>query len=973
MKFQCPACDHTLSIDKSLPRFCSNCGAPLEETVKSLDLSQQAPPPQGVEASPSLTDQPAAADVTAAFTKPVPTARTPAASQTTADQVPDQLPAGAEIGPYQIQNTLGAGGMGTVYRAVHQQSGQEVALKLLSRSVRTTDETVQRFQRESQIAASLNHPRSTFVYGASQHDGQFYITMELMTGGTLDDLIKQHGPLDVGRAVDYVLDMIDGLQAAHDAGIVHRDLKPSNCFIDQSGRVKIGDFGLAKSFLSDSSLTQTGAFMGTPQYAAPEQLRTSDVDERADIYAIGGTLFYLLVARPPFVGNAAQVISSIASETPPRISSLDKSIPNRLCRLIHQTLEKDPQRRPENLAELRQQLLPFSTRGATTADPGRRMAAFFVDGIILGMLSFLLSNLFGMLGQLMMFTEQLFLITTMTTVLATIGYFAIAEAISGTTPGKWLLRMRVTTMQNRPPGWGRSLIRATIMPGLMHLAHSLPMFLSGVTTVEDRDVDAVLWMVVGVFLLQLFSWVVGALCFVTARKSNGYRGIHEFASGTRTVRLSGELESQRWQQVPVTVPVTNTSFLNDSAADATIDHITPKSFGDFKVIGTLGRCGNSGCQVMLGRDEALDRDVWIMDGASRPIDTSSQRKSISRPTRVRILEEHREGDAGSVVVEAVKGLPVVEYIRMRPGLDWRSFRLLLHELVGELRQAESDQSLPEQLSLAQVWADERGHAKLLEQPVLRLATVRVANDQSRKKPIQEVNADQDFAALNPIELIKGLLDVFIDFQVVPAHVLTFREELEWLGEQQQPLEKIEQRLAELAELPAAWRWDDRAGILAVTMGLEMSILMTLLGSMAMLLPLLLPSVIVCSLLTFGLGSALVLLLGGLTRGGPVFRFSGVLVRRDQSLAPASALRCAVRNWVAWLPILIGLTSFAVMMAEVIRMAHLGVEEQMNLSVLVSLLLWLPLAAITVFGGIYSIARPSRGLQDWICGTRLIRK
>ena len=289
MQISCKQCNSSLTIpDGSTPKFCSECGAQL------VSGDQE-------EGDQTVQQARAAAEMNTVTHLPASRLSSPVGSGGGEIQH-------SEIGPYRLVRQLGQGGMGTVYEAVHNQTGQSVALKLLMPSLRGTDDSIHRFRRESQIAASLNHPRSTFVYEAGKHKEQFYITMELMDGGTLKDVVSAQGPLEVGRAVDYILDIIDGLKVAHAAGIVHRDLKPSNCFLDRDGRVKVGDFGLAKSFLGDSQLTQTGTFMGTPQYAAPEQLRSVDVDDRVDIYAVGATLFYLLAGKPCFRGNPAQVI-----------------------------------------------------------------------------------------------------------------------------------------------------------------------------------------------------------------------------------------------------------------------------------------------------------------------------------------------------------------------------------------------------------------------------------------------------------------------------------------------------------------------------------------------------------------------------------------------------------------------------------------------------------------------------------------
>ena len=376
------------------------------------------------------------------------------------------------VGPYRLVRKLGQGGMGTVYEAQHGETGRSVALKLLSPEVRGTEEMVMRFQRESQIAASINHPRSTFVFESGDHDGQLYITMELMGGGTLKDVVAKEGPLPLNQAVDYVLDIIDGLLVAHNAGIVHRDLKPSNSFVDHDGRIKVGDFGLAKSFLGDSSLTQTGTFMGTPQYAAPEQIRNADVDERTDIYALGGTLFYLLTGRAPFVGNPAQVISSIASDIPPRISTIIKGVPRPVEKLIAQALEKDPDRRPFNLNVVRDALLPFSTRGALAADPGRRMGAFFADMLIVALTGI---TMITFASPILMFLFGAFDVIVNPAILGAsiyvpwgIFYFAFAEWRFGRTLGKWLFGMRVINDDSQlSPSASQSLLRAIFVPGIM--------------------------------------------------------------------------------------------------------------------------------------------------------------------------------------------------------------------------------------------------------------------------------------------------------------------------------------------------------------------------------------------------------------------------------------------------------------------------------------------------------------------------
>ena len=240
---------------------------------------------------------------------------------------------------------------------------------------------------------------------------------------------------------------------------------------------------------------------------------------------------------------------------------------------------------------------------------------------------------------------------------------------------------------------------------------------------------------------------------------------------------------------------------------------------------------------------------------------------------------------------------------------------------------------------------------------------------------EAVSKREDFAPREPVGLITGLLDAFVNQQVVPAHVLTFRQELEVIGSEPAAFKKIADRLTELADLPSAWRWDDRTGVLAVTTGLEGSILVSLLVSMVLLLALAEPSVWLAASTSFLVSSLVVLVLGSTTHGGPVFRVSGVLVRRNKTLAPASPIRCAVRSLVAWSPLVLGVSLLAMIMAIQINQAHHQNEWAADgdwLTLIMSLLL-LPLSGVAALAGLYSILRPSRGIQDVICGTRLIRK
>jgi serine/threonine protein kinase len=199
-----------------------------------------------------------------------------------------------EFGDYRLLGLLGRGGMGTVYEAEQLNTGRRVALKMLGQQL-DSPEMRRRFLREGRLAAGVNHPNSLYVFGSEEIEDLPVITMEIAGSGTLKDKLKQQGRYPVPEAVDAILDVVSGLESACAHGVLHRDIKPSNCFVCPDGSVKVGDFGLSVSTLAraDTFVTAHGKIMGTPAYAAPEQLRGDTLDLRADIYSVGATLFSL--------------------------------------------------------------------------------------------------------------------------------------------------------------------------------------------------------------------------------------------------------------------------------------------------------------------------------------------------------------------------------------------------------------------------------------------------------------------------------------------------------------------------------------------------------------------------------------------------------------------------------------------------------------------------------------------------------
>src|SRR5438874_1565361 len=202
---------------------------------------------------------------------------------------------GTRLGQYEIVERLGGGGMAVVYRAVQQPLGREIALKALSSELFQDEGFVKRFETEAKTLAKLDHPNILPIYDFEVMDGNTFLTMPLIRGGTLRDVLNR-GPLDPLTAWRYLREIGDGLQHANDAGIVHRDLKPTNVLIHADGRAMLADFGLARGAGQPTHLTTIGLAIGTPGYMAPEQVMGHDVDKRADIYAMGALTFEMLTA-----------------------------------------------------------------------------------------------------------------------------------------------------------------------------------------------------------------------------------------------------------------------------------------------------------------------------------------------------------------------------------------------------------------------------------------------------------------------------------------------------------------------------------------------------------------------------------------------------------------------------------------------------------------------------------------------------
>jgi eukaryotic-like serine/threonine-protein kinase len=253
-------------------------------------------------------------------------------------------------GRYRVISRLGSGGMADVYLAEDAQLGRKVALKLLYRRFAEDPEFVERFRREASSAAGLQHPNIVQVFDRGEWDGTYYIAMECLEGRNLKQVVRDHGALDPALAVDIVVQILKAARFAHRRGIVHRDIKPHNVIVDDDGRGKVTDFGIARAGASD--MTETGSIMGTAQYLSPEQAQGQPVDARADLYSIGIVLYELLTGALPFDAESPVTIAlKQISEDPVPPMRLNPAVTPALDAVVMRALRKQPGERFQDADE----------------------------------------------------------------------------------------------------------------------------------------------------------------------------------------------------------------------------------------------------------------------------------------------------------------------------------------------------------------------------------------------------------------------------------------------------------------------------------------------------------------------------------------------------------------------------------------------------------------------------------------------
>jgi hypothetical protein len=287
-----------------------------------------------------------------------------------------ELRPGGLLGPYRIDGEIGRGGMGVVYRATDTRMDRRVALKVIAPDLAADPDFRARFQRESRVAATLEHPHIVPVYEAGHLDGQLFMAMRFIEGADLAAVVRDGGPLAPERVARVVSQLAGALDAAHRAGMVHRDVKPANALLSGRGHDEhafLSDFGLTRDASSQSALTRTGEWIGTVDYAAPEQIQGRHIDARSDVYAFGCVIFHALTGRAPFTGPPAAKLFGHVSGPIPSARELRPAIPIGVDDVLQRALAKDPSDRFPSAGDLGR-ALAASVAGVQNEEPEQTVA-----------------------------------------------------------------------------------------------------------------------------------------------------------------------------------------------------------------------------------------------------------------------------------------------------------------------------------------------------------------------------------------------------------------------------------------------------------------------------------------------------------------------------------------------------------------------------------------------------------------------
>jgi eukaryotic-like serine/threonine-protein kinase len=718
MVIHCPKCLRKLPESGSTvdaPAFCMFCGQKLRSTDSGTTKPVMPDPSDafrygGASGGETMAFTPASAG---SDDSPNDTSLTEASADASGTTI-------NSIAGFVFRRFLGAGGMGTVYEAEAEASGQRVAIKLLAARLATNPSSVERFRQEGRVASQIMHPRCVFVLRADTEAGRPYIIMELMPGQTLKDMVDQKGPLHFSSASDRILDVIDGLVEAHRLGVIHRDVKPSNCFLTEDDRVKIGDFGLSKSLTTEGEeeangkqLTSSGTFLGTVMYASPEQIRGEPVSYDSDVYAVCGTLYYLLTGKAPFQHESLTAsLAKAVSEPPPPIRDKFPSVPKELERVVVRGLDRDRTRRYQTLTELRDALVDLQIEKQKPARPRAIILAYLIDSLLLTIATLPLEVLRQTLTAESIFTPRNSMISadfaynTLPTMLLTGLYFTLGEGLFATTIGKRLLRLRVYRLgEVGPPGLLYAGIRFVVFWGLWLVVYTAPEW--GLESLGSA----------GVVIGGAFSVLgIAALCLQFRGTAKGWRGPHDYAAGTRVVQ----------RPRPPHRPRLVSRFANP------LDRLQPTSGPMLPIVGSFTISGKlcdlpDGGEVWSGDDRSLGRRILLrlLPPGVNDIEALDQATETQRPTRLRTIGHGAYGATTTtgnlerrawMAYVAPAGAPLLDVVSKETPLKWIDARTVLEQLTDELiTQTEAGEFQP--ACIEQVWVEPSGRLQLLDFPL----------------------------------------------------------------------------------------------------------------------------------------------------------------------------------------------------------------------------------------------------------------
>ena len=866
-----------------------------------------------------------------------------------------------QVAGYKIVKLLGRGGMGSVYEAEDSHFGRRVALKLIAADHVASAEAVERFRQEGRLASTIAHPRCVFVLAADEEAGRPYIVMELMPGETLQTLIDQRGTLPLPEAIAKVLDIIDGLQEAHIQGVIHRDVKPSNCFLESDGRVKVGDFGLSKSLEVDAQLTRTGAFIGTPLYASPEQIKRDDVDARTDVYSVAATLYFLLAGKPPFeAGDAAATLARIVSEPPTPLRKHRPDLPAALEAAVLRGLERDRDRRWQDLSRLRDALLPFVSDRMRLCDQALRVSAYHCRFVACFRVVFWA---FVMLTFAVTPTDPERAVDRLSRYGAPVLlgfrgvaflYFTVLEGLWGASLGKRLTRLRVRRVEGGgPPGLAVAAARSAAFYALSLLPGDLVMMSGQFGHATLR----------GLVLLEPISQamnIVGLLVMAsTMRAANGYRGTHEWLTGTRVVRMAraSRLRAPRGRRLP------NRPERYRAEVGGPVGVL--RSVGPFHIRGAVRWDGER--RVLLGEDSTLERPVWIVIRPKGSPPPSQARRALGRPSRPRWLTGGEQAEGRWDAYAAPMGCTLAD-LAGPLGLPWGDARPILSELVDELAKACAEGTLPEALSTEQVWIQPDGSVQLVDpiEPthgrhdgdtqeralaLLRSTSALILEGGRRRgtAPPTSIRAAVPEHAARKLDRLIGRPragdTAYVDVASLAVDLEADRDQPTEIDLPRRAAHLVPAAFTLVPLLSAAFYFTKPTGAVlpyawAYAIGLPAYAWAYAIG---------LPAIwVVWSLMT---------------RGGYLLRLAGVsLVRTDSR--PAEHWRCAWRALVVWTPLA------ALLAGATVAREH-AVASSSSLSL--AWLLWVLAALYLIACPIIALVFPARSVHDRLAGTYLVPK